>query len=296
MVAYNVNLSTGRRLDFKANKSIALGTIPQQALRIPSNATSPTDAFIALQFLNPHLNGLPIWGPGDAGVTVIREYTPRLTTGYQACFWWSNNGNFLWDGGGSNSYWGFHPYPHNASIDDTTWDWELAGMDSGADYLNTLAGGRNAVTLDVKYVQGARITHNNPGGTGTKTGRFYINLPSTANSDIIQSTFAGTGFGNTNPPSPAVTLFDSPWYADFGHERGAGDHGRIKIFNKVLSEADFLSEGSDMSRLVTSDGAAHIWWGKTNWRTIDDLTCDYGTGRAPIWADSAHKATLVAAA
>lgn len=43
------------------------------------------------------------------------------------------------------------------------------------------------------------------------------------------------------------------------------------------------------------DGAAHVWYHKRGFATVDDLTCDAGTGRSFSWADASNKATLVAA-
>lgn len=260
---------------------------PLYALDFPSNGDSPSDAFVALQFANPHSNGLPIWGPSDAGVTYIWRYRPVQQTGYYVTFWWSNNGSFLWDGGGSNSYYGCHPYPTTGNSSGTSHYWELAGMASGNDSVNTLSGSPLTVVKDEWYTQALRITVN---GDGTKTGRFYIDLPSTANGNIIQTT-ATSGWGETNPPSPAVTFGDSPWYASFGHERMSGQLGQVKIFSSVLSEADMLDEAADMSQLVTAAGEAAIWWGKAGFADVDDLTCDYGTARSFAWANS-NKAAL----
>jgi len=243
-----------------------------------------------MQFTNPHSNGLPIWGEANSGTTFIWEYEPRQQTGYYVTFWWSNNGNFLWDGGGSNTYYGCHPYPRDPGTgraNGTVHDWELAGMDSGADFTTTRGGSVKQVVKDVLYTQGFRVTHNG----GTKTGIFYIDLPSVANADVIEAT-SPNGWGDTNPPSPAVTFGDAPWYADFQHERMSGILRRVKIFNKVLSEADMLEEAANMGSLVTSAGQASIWWGKTHYESVDDLTCDYGTGRTFAWADANNKATL----
>jgi hypothetical protein len=266
--------------------------VPQNALFFPTTVTNPTSAFIALQFLNPQSNGLPFSGPGGAGWTLIREYTPIQQAGYFAPFWWSNNGRFDWFGpGSSNTYIGCGPYPQDGSASGTTHWEELAGLENGRDTTDNLAGGKIVVTQSVKRIQALRMTRN---GNGSKTGTYWYNLPNVTNSDIIQFTSDPT-FGEVDPPSPALTIGDSPWYADFQHERAAGYHGRYKLIAKSMTQSDILLESADMSRLVTSDGVANIWWGKTNWLSVDDLTCNYGTGRSFVWADAAHKATLVVA-
>lgn len=262
-------------------------------LRFPSNGEAPSSAYVALRFLNPHTNGLPIWGPGSGaarlGVTYIWEYQPAQQTGYYVTFWWSNDGSFLWKSGSSDTYVGAHPYPQNSSSTGTSHWWELAGMDSGADWTDTLAGTKKVVVKGVKYLQAVRIIVN---PDGSKTGRFYTSLPSLAAADIIQGT-ASASWGETMPPNPALTLGDSPWYASFGHERMSGIIGRIKIVAKCLSEADLLLEAANMNALVTPDAQASIWWGKKTFDSVDDLTCDYGTGRTFAWADPSNKATRI---
>ena len=264
------------------------------SLSFPSNVTgSDTSApFVAIQFADPQADGLPIWGTGSGasrlGVTYIWKYRPRQQTGYYVTMWWSNNGTLLWDSGSTNTYYGAHPYPQSGNNTGTTHWWELAGTNGGADYTSTLAATTKTVVQDVWYTQALRVIVN---GDGTKTVRFYIDLPSTANGDIIQNIATST-WGETDPPDPAITFGDSPWYASFQHERMSGEFDSVKIIAKGLSESDMLSEAADMSQLVTSDGATYIWWGKNGFDSVDDLTCDFGTGRTFVWADTGNKATL----
>lgn len=263
------------------------------SLSFPSNVTGSDTAapFVALQFLNPQSDGLPIWGTGSGasrlGVTYIWRYRPRQQTGYYVNFWWSNNGSFLWDGGGSNTYYGGHPYPQSANNTGTTHYWEIAGGDSGSDMILTLAGTPRTVVQDVWYTQALRVIVN---GDGSKTLRYYLDLPNLANTDIIQKSVLST-WGETNPPSPALTWGDSPWYASFQHECLSGELDSLKICAKGLSEADTVSEAGDMSTMVTTDGGNYVWYSKNGFDSVDDLTCPY-TSRTPVWADTGNKATL----
>ena len=281
----------------RLNISIAPAQVPYYALRFPSNVSGSDQSapFVALQFLNPHSNGLPLWGPGSGasrlGVTYIWRLKTRQQTGYYCTFWWSNNGSFLWDGGGSNTYYGPHPYPQNGNNTGTTHWWEIAGMGSGADWTDTLAGAKKTVVHDTWYTQALRITIN---GDGSKTARFYTSLPSVANADVIAGT-AAAGWGESNPPSPALTFGDSPWYATFQHERMSADLAWMKIFAADLGETDMLTEATDGSAIKTAAGASAVWYHKRGFLTVDDLTCNAGTGRAFSWADASNKATLVAA-
>lgn len=253
-------------------------------LDFPSNGDAPTTAFVAFQFLNPHQNGLPFWGANGAGATYVWKYKPRQQPGYYVTFWWSNNGNFLWDGGSSNTYYGAHPYPRGGGTGTQLHDWELAGMSAGSDWTNTLAGTPHALVTDRWYTQALRIIDN---GDGTHRARFYIDLPSTANADVIDVT-APSWFGTVNPPSPAITFGDSPWYADFQHERLSGVLRGIKIFNRGLSESDTISEAA-ADGLVTAQGLANVWYMNVN-PTPSDISDKSGKGHHPAWADPSHRA------
>lgn len=254
-------------------------------LNFPSNGDSPSSAFVAFQFLNPQNNGLPIWGANNGGTTYIWKVKPRQQTGYYVNFWWSNNGNFNWNNGAPNSYYGAHPYPQSRNSSGTTHWWEIA-TDDGGDFFATRAGSAKTVVKDVWYSQALRVTFN---GDGSKTLTFYTALPSVASGDVIQWT-VGSGYGSKNPPSPALTFGDSPWYADYQHERLSGILRGIKIFNKGLSESDTLAEAASDS-LATSAGTSNIWYVNIN-PTPSDISDKSGKGNNPSWADPNNKATL----
>lgn len=251
-------------------------------LRFPSNGDGPVSNPVIIRFSTPQSNGLPIWGPSNAGVTYIWQAKYRQHTGYYVCFWYGPYSSFFWDGGNPNTYYGCHPYPASGGGAGTVHNWEIAV--DGGDTQNTLTGSPKEVTKGLWYTQALRVTYN---GDNTKTLRFYMNLPSLADEWIIEHT-AGTGYGNTYAGDQALYFGDSGW--SVGNERLSGTLGRVKIFDTVLSEADTLSEAADMTQL-TSGNDANIWWGKTSFDTVDDLTCDYGTGRAFSWV-GADKATL----
>jgi hypothetical protein len=257
-------------------------------LCFPSNGDQPSRTFVAFQYENPNLDGLPIWGQNRGGATYLWQYKPFQQNGYYVTFWWSENSDlFTWDSGNSNSYYGGHPYPEGGSS-ASTHNWELAGMDSGADNLNTIFGSPLKVIKDVWYTQALVININDD---GTKTARFYIDLPNLDDNRIIEVT-ASAGWGEKNPPHPAITFGDSPWWYSYQNERLSGILGPIKIFNKSLAEGDLLKEAQDMSGLKTVNGKNNIWWGKNSFETVNDLVCDYGTERTFQWANE-NKASLI---
>jgi len=264
----------------------AAGSGAVTGLNFPSNGDAPSSAFVAFQFQNPHLNGLPIWGANNGGVTYIWKYRPRQQSGYYVTLWWSNNGTFEWESGRPDSYYGAHPYPNGGGTGTTSHSWEIGGMDYGADNINTLSGSPKPVVKERWYTQALRIT---PNANGTHTARFYIDLPSTAPGDVIETT-APSYFGNKVPPKPALTFGDSPWYANYQHERLSGVLRGIKIFNKVLSEADTLAEANS-DALVTAAGTTNVWYMNIN-PTPSDIGDKSGRGNHPAWADPSNRASL----
>jgi hypothetical protein len=255
-------------------------------LNFPSNGDSPSNAFVAFQFRNPQDNGLPIWGPGGAGATYIWKYRPRQQAGYYVTFWWTTGiDDFLWDGGSPNTYYGAHPYPQGGGTGTTAHFWEIA-TGYGGDYVATRTGSAKTVVKDQWYSQALRVTRN---ANGTKTLVFYTALPSVANADVIQTTVPAA-YGEINPPSPALTFGDSPWYASFQHERLSGLLRGIKIFNKVLSESDMLAEAA-ADTLVTNEGQTNIWYMNIN-PTPSDISDKSGAGHHPVWVDPSNRASL----
>lgn len=267
-----------------ATVTVSGATGTRTGLDFPSNGDSPSNAFVAFQFLNPQNNGLPIWGPSGVGATYIWKYRPRQQAGYYVTFWWSNNGSFLWNSGSPNSYYGAHPYPTTSNNTGTSHVWEIA-TDYGGDFGTTRAGSSKSVVKGQWYTQALRVTRN---ANGTKTLVFYTALPSVASADVIEHTLPA-GYGEIDPPSPALTFGDSPWYPGFQHERLSGVLRGIKIFNKVLSEADMLAEAAS-DTLVTNAGQANIWYLNIN-PTPDDIRDKSGAGHHPAWADPNNRAS-----
>jgi hypothetical protein len=280
----------------RLNISISAAQPPSDlyGLQWPSN-NYETNALTLAYILNPQTDGMPIWGPSGNGATYIWEYKPVQQAGYYAVLWWAglaqaNDTNFF-----SNyiaqCYWGAHPYPYPSGHDQVNHKWEIAAYAS--DIINTLPEGVGAsvdVVKDVWYTQGFRCWK---AANGTKVMRYYIDLPSLADNRIIQFT-AVASYGETLPHAtyapPAIMMGDAPWARS--KECASGTTRRLKFFNALLSESDMLTEAGDMSALKTSAGTSSIWYGKKNYASSDDLTCDYGTARAMVWFDS-HKAPRV---
>jgi hypothetical protein len=263
------------------------------ALQFPSNLTGSdtSEPYVALEFADPQLDGLPIWGASGAGATVIRKVQIIQQTGYYALFWWGQGGTGTFDP--TAGYWGGHPYPTTGDNSGTSHVWEVAT--AAGDFFNSAGssdvGQGTAVTKGVTYIQAIVVTRAN---ASSKTIRFYFDLPNVDSGHYVERTVTIADYGETDPPSPKVTIGDSPWYSHYQHERASCVLDAQKIFNEPLTDVDdVLAEAADFSQIVTSAGQSALWWAKNGFLTIDDLTCDFGTGRSFAWAN-ANKGTLVA--
>ena len=227
------------------------------------------------RFIDPQLNGLPIYGPDGRGVTYIWRCYPRQQAGYYTTFFWgTDSGDFWWDNGTPNTFYGFHPYPT-----DGVHKWEIA-TDLGADYTNY----DDTITWNVWYLQAARVWADSSG----KHTEYYFNLPNTSSAYQVSHT-APTTYGNTDPPSPALTWGDAPWDRNSEYESGEtfevfnGVIRGIQIYNNLLSVSDIIAEAE--SPLSTSAGAEFIWYLNTN-PTPTDISDKSGRGHNPEWVGS----------
>ncbi|HMU54859.1 MAG TPA: hypothetical protein PKA61_07625 [Nitrospira sp.] len=254
-------------------------------LIFPGNADVADGTTYAMKWANPQSNGLPIYGPSGRGVTYIWRYFPYQQAGYYTSFFWGNNdgvgdlSTFFWVNGvdQAGAYYGAHPYPDGGGGSPTTHQWEIS-----VEQTDSLGAGF-AVVKNQWYVQAFRVW----GATGVvKLHEFYWNLPDQTASGKISYTSSSASYGDTNPPSPALTWGDAPWR--YGQECGNGIFRGFQIYNDKLSDADILSEIA--SPLSTGAGAASIWYLNLN-PTPDDITDKSGAGNHPAWV-SANKASL----
>jgi hypothetical protein len=281
---------------------LASGYSGAYALQFPSNsaAVNTTDPYAVLEFASPQSDGLPIWGAGGAGITVVRKLKTKATLepGYNAFMWWSRGDGTFSAGSG---YWGAHPYPargHDVAnnygpsgsgyfiqeiaivgrdLVETNTDWGT-GNNASAPTLDT----GYEVTANTTYTQGLRITRN---GASSKTLVYYFNLPNVGATDQISITETTANYGESDPPSPKLTIGDSPWYASYQHERADCVLDAIKIFNAVLTQQEMLDEAADFSNIKTAAGASAIWWGRNGFDTGHDtntgtIASHYGVSRS----------------
>jgi len=204
--------------------------------------------------------------------TYIWRIYLRSQPEYYTAFFWGNDGEFLWDNGESNTYYGAHPYPYPApnivragradQVGPRYWEIAVASLDVLSEE-------------DVEYgrwhVQALRVWSDIFG----KHHEFYWDLPDT--NKVIKHR-QSRSYGNKLPPRPALTWGDAPWAPSkeimFGIMRG------IQIYSTDLSMRDLLSEVKQP--LSTQAGNESIWYVNLN-PIPTNITDQSGAGNQPEW-------------
>lgn len=234
------------------------------------------------KFEDPHLNGLPIFGPDGQGVTYIWRAYPRQQAGYYTAFFWGNDdgagdlSTFLWtSNGGADSYYGAHPYPKSPPSGNThRWEISVEQMD----FTN------GDVVYDRWYTQALRVWADED---GWKHHEFFWDLPNVDGAHKVVRTSDPT-WGNVNPPAPALTWGDAPWAP--GNEVWNGILRGIQIYSSRLSVDDILAEIE--SPRSTAAGNASIWYLNLN-PTPNDISDKSGKGHHPVWVGNQRPALHV---
>lgn len=277
------------------------------ALEFPSNtaAKNNSDPYAVLKFARPDLDGLPFWGPGNAGWTLIRKIKTKsvMQVGYTAIDWMTQDDGAF--GGSAEGNIGAHPYPvkgydvSNNYSGQGHFIHELAtyGLDvvtaAGANWVandNSGFTGSNfeAITKGTRvlpntvYVQAVRAVRNS---ATNKVITYYWNLPSLT--DKVEVTITDSGYGETAPPSMALIKGDSPWYANtlYQHERADCFYDAWLHFKAALSDSTILAQSANFGALVNSEAQAAIWHGRNGFEAghvVDgaSVPCQFGTGRS----------------
>jgi hypothetical protein len=193
-------------------------------------------------------NPFPIY---DA--TYIFKVYPRKKTGpasYFTTFFWGNNGNFIWDGGDANTYYGAHPYPVPAPTGPGQWE---ISVWSGDTVTGTeVDWGRWHTQAFRAWRESSSITHH----------EFYYDLPDT--SKVITQTVVDPTWADSNPPSPAIVMGQAPdlngqsWGGYPGWEEFNGVIRGIQIYSGLLSVSEIQAEIA--APKSTQSGQDLIWY------------------------------------
>lgn len=204
--------------------------------------------------------------------TYIWRVYPRSQPHYYTTFFWGNDGEFWWDNGNPNSYYGAHPYPSPSPNQVPAQDVGPRFWEVSVDGLDVLSP--TTVEYNRWHTQALRVWSDSSG----KHHEFYWDLPDT--SKVIRYT-ASVNYANSPPPSPALTFGDAPWNPSneilYGILRG------IQVYRSSLSLQDILTESEQP--LSTAPGASNIWYMNLN-PTPTDISDKSGAGHNPSWVGS----------
>ena len=202
-------------------------------------------------------------------------------TGYYTTFFWGNNGEFAWQGGNANTYYGMHPYP--VPPPNGAGQWEISVF-SGDDTTGTeVSWGRwHQQAIRVRRIDAQTTEHE-----------FYYDWPD--QTKVLKHTIQFPSWATTNPPNPAIVIGQAPdicgpppcstgtsWGGYPGWEEFNGVIRGIQIYSNYLSLTDIASEIS-LPKSSTA-GAAAIWYLNLDPRP-SDVTDKKGVGTVhnPQW-------------
>src|SRR5258705_9544850 len=120
-------------------------------------------------------------------------------TGYYTTFFWGNNGDFVWQGGGANTYYGAHPYPALGSgPPNGIGSWEISVRSIDPTTGVEVSWDRWHQQAFVASRQSSTITNH----------QFYYDLPDT--SKLLSQQVVDSGWASQNPPNPAIVIGQAP--------------------------------------------------------------------------------------
>ena len=280
-------------------------------LEFPSNDLNAPECETPLEMFAFKFTGaanLPYYGTADGGVTISWEIYPNAPAGTYA-YWVTffmdeNSGSF-----GSNAYYGAHPYPWTydgacpGNYGGTQTEnpvWEISngvdqiGRDDIFDSAGTCTGEdpeNNLVTYDVWHKQAFTVKR-----TGTSVEmKFYVDLPSVADPDVIVLTRTENTGNAPIPTTPDLYWGDAPWACnDAQHERLNGILRNVKIWDGLKDEQYLIDNAGADIQLDKSDTTNEpgLWYHNPNPTPSDILDKSGGTAHDPVWVDVNFKPTL----
>jgi Bacterial Ig-like domain (group 2) len=207
--------------------------------------------------------------PGNAGVNTTMRFEfstppaaypatyiwcvyPRQQLSYYTAFFWGNKDAFY----GSNTYYGFHPYPDWNTANQHSW--EIAAP-PGGDFVSP-----THVVYDRWYIQVAVCRKS-----GSKTiTEYYWDWPDT------KKMVRHSGEEYDDPPVPVLVVGDAPW--NHGNEVWDGVIRGFQFYDAAL-------ERSAIEREIAAPGTVRTPWYMNLNPTPEDISDKSGNGHHPAW-------------
>lgn len=221
------------------------------------------------------------------------RYTAYLTgpdrgqIGYYTAFFRGNNGNFLWNAGAPDSYYGGHPYPFSPPSGRThRFEVSVEGGDIPSDPGPGDDNGNDISVVYGQWYRHALVVDDTGSG---KRHRFYWNLAAGTNRIITWT--AAASYGEATPPSDCIVWGDAAWSP--GNEGFGGDCRGIQIYEaaKSAAQCSALAALETNAQTLASSDNANLWFLNMN-PTPSDITDKSGAGHSPSWVN-ANRPSLV---
>lgn len=238
----------------------------------------------------------PIYGNGTNasgtargdGVTYLMKVYPREITRagsvagdrYWTFFFWGNgttddtpSGVFSWDGGVPNTYYGAHPYP-NPAPNGSNCNWEISVL------MQDITGPQ--VEFDRWYTQAFRAWR---ASSSVCNHEYYWDLDLWTSSGGTQGRITyqvnDSGWADTNPPVPMITVGQAAWMDVASNEECNARIRSIQFFDTLLSVDDCIDEHA-------TPGATGVqaWFRCINPKS-DDVQDRSGRGNHGTWRGTA---------
>ncbi len=205
---------------------------------------------------------------------VFRVFPRKKDTGpnprYYTTFFWGNNGDFVWDGGNANTYYGMHPYP-TEPLPFGPGQWEIS-----VDKQDFTTG--SEVQWDRWYTQVIRVWREND---STTRHEFYWDWPD--RTKLLQHTVNDPDWAARQPPNPAIVVGQAPnngrnesWGGYVGYEEFKGIIRGMEFYDSLLTPEQVTSE------LATPGSAVKPWYLNLN-PTPTDINDKSGSNHHPAW-------------
>jgi hypothetical protein len=208
---------------------------------------------------------------------------------YWTTFFWGNYGDFSWDGGGANTYYGGHPYPFDGNTQSTNQDWEISA------YFTDDRG--PAVTWNRWYTQvfrawreSASITHH----------EFIFDwdlfVSSNGASGMFSKDINDSTWADTNPPTPSIVVGEAPpnnantasWGGYAGREQFKGIIRGLQFYDARLGSAasPTVANTTAIANEIATPGSSRTPWYLNLNPTPSDVTDKSGSGHNPSFPGS----------
>lgn len=225
---------------------------------------------------------------------ILRVYPKGPKSGavnpaYWTGFFWGNYGDFSWDNGAANTYYGAHPYPFDGTTQSTGQDWEISVR--FADWRGP------AITWNRWYTQVFRAWRESPSITHHEfIFDWDLFVSSNGASGIMSKDIDDPSWANTNPPTPCIVVGEAPpnnannasWGGYPGREQFKGIQRGYQWYDALLGSAApaTVANTTAIASEIATPGSVRVPWYYNSNPTPSDVLDRSGNGHHPTFPAS----------